>query len=83
MSHLSEYNKFFLLDDGRVEDIDGNIRYIPPKTIDGIKIEKTDEQVVSIRKTTETTFILTDKKGGENEIRIEQYNCDDEAQSYG
>ena len=31
MSHLPEYNKFFLLDDGRVEDIDGNIRYIPPQ----------------------------------------------------
>lgn len=48
------------------------------KTIDGIKIEKTDEQVISIRKTTETTFTLTDKDGKEREIKIGNYNQDDE-----
>jgi len=49
-----------------------------PKTIDGIKIEKTNEQVLSIRKTTEATFTLTDKKGREIELVINNYNQDDE-----
>jgi len=47
-----------------------------------MKIEKTNEEITNIRKTTVYDFILTNDKGEEKEIRISTYYCDDEMTGY-
>jgi hypothetical protein len=42
-----------------------------------MKIEKTNEEITSIRKTTQTDFTLTNSKGESKEIQIVNYTCDD------
>ena len=47
-----------------------------------MKIEKTDSEVLSIRKTTSNKFLITNKKGKEKEIDIVSYYQDDELNGY-
>ena len=48
MSHLPEYNKFFLLDDGRVVDSVGDTRYQPAIHY-GDYGSKEDEELIKMR----------------------------------
>ena len=47
-----------------------------------MQIEKTNEEIVRIKKTTRANFTLTNKKGETAEIEIENYNCDDDLSGY-
>jgi FKBP-type peptidyl-prolyl cis-trans isomerase (trigger factor) len=47
-----------------------------------MKIEKTSEEIVRMRKTTSTLFTLTNKKGESKEIEIQNYYQDDDLAGY-